>query len=231
MKKKLLIGLLAVGFFAVMVLPTQGAQYTLTSLGDQLTKIVMQVKHLKTNGTLPAKYVTYDRSKTGLKSTTVQGAVDEIGVKLSKILSGNKLTVAGYSSASLQETSWSGATTAVRGGALVRKDITATFTPTSETEGTWTSNPYNVFDAGSAFGSSQLGTDGLPYTPAGTYTGSYKIIGNVLLAYQLTLPTGASSDDAVTKAGYTAFVATRGNTITFTDTQTTPNAVTVLTHQ
>lgn len=225
MKKKLLIGFLAVGLFVVMALPTQGAKYTLTSLGDQLAKIIKQVKNLKTNGTIPAKYVTYDRSVSGLNARTAQGAIDELGVKLSKLVSGTSLKSAGYRSAALSATTWTGNIKSVCTATsdLTTTSLTVTFTPITETTGTWTSSQYDAFNVRDVCDSSY------PSNLKGTWSGSYYAIGNSIVANKVKSPDNSANPGSPESIDVLSIT---GNTISYVDNVSTlHNAVVELTRQ
>lgn len=93
--------------------------------------------------------IAYDNSASGLTSTSVQGAIDELGIKLSKLVSGGALAAAGdFSKATLSATTWTGTVKYLCDATsdLGQADLTVTFTPITETSGTWTSTPFNAFN-------------------------------------------------------------------------------------
>lgn len=97
--------------------------------------------------------------------------------------------------------------------------ITVTFTPTSASEGTWTSNPVYLFRPDSV-------CDNYALFPTGTYSGSYRTVGNSLFAFNIKNPSGSTLT-----FGGSAIVEINGNTLTFSAAFSTPAPFVVLTRQ
>lgn len=133
-------------------------------------------------------------------------------------LLGGIVTTSSVAMGASDESTWTGTTYGVNGNELRSSTSTVTFTPTTSTTGTWTSNPYNVFNAMSGLIEMEQG---------GTYSGTYTIMGNYLLAYDVRFPDGTAPT-----RGYTANFEIQGNRIIVTDTGgTSPAPYTVLERQ
>ena len=128
--------------------------------------------------------MAYSNTASGLASTTVQGAIDELATTVGKAVSGASLvsSAAGVKAAALIATTWKGYAYYINASStfVTAPEVTVTFTPTSETQGTYTSTPYNAFHVESM---SQPGEDA--YARVGL-TGSYRIVGDKLFIYGFT---------------------------------------------
>jgi len=146
---------------------------------------------------------------------TVTGSV--AAASFEEILSGAASVAGSYQTAALETSTWTGTVYDVCGNELTETSVTVAFTPETATTGTWTSSELNVFNPGLVVCASG---------ETGTYSGSYKVAGNLILAYEVLDPEGTS-----TGSGYTSDVGTRGNTITLVDNRIMPNIYTVLEKQ
>lgn len=229
-KKHILIPLLAIALLTVFALPTSAGTTTLAAL-------VSKVKRIAKDGTMKAQFVKYGNTSSGIKSTTVQGALDELGTALSKRITGSQKTAAATSiramTNSFESTTWTGTASGYfkTAGAndaegLVAcadatytwkdsKDITVTFTPTSETSGTFVASPYYPFKVSfNAIGGS-LCIDGSVYEQSQQVQGYYRIVGNVLVTGAKDLVVGGCSDCLPMTSRSSGTVETRGNTMTY----------------
>ena len=111
-----------------------------------------QLEANKASKATPASKITYSNSKSGLKAKSVQGALDEVGTKLSAILSGKARSARVSSTAT--STTWKGSRyfyiNRVSGKfgppeTLQNAPVTMTFTPASDSSGTLTVTPINFF--------------------------------------------------------------------------------------
>ena len=132
-----------------------------------------------------ASEVTYSNSKSGLKAKSVQAAIDQVGTKLSAILSGKSR--AGRASSMASSTTWTGRryfyANQVSGKfgppeTLQEAPVTMTFTPTSDSAGKLTVTPINFF-CEIEFIFDQL-TSAACGTPGDVFSYSYKIFGTNL---------------------------------------------------
>ncbi len=175
-----------------------------TNLQTAVTKLASQVTAQK-----QADNIVYANSASGLSATTLQDAVDEVGVGLPELLKG---------AGSLQPTTWkgygysSGSNPLVNGLVSKTAEITVTFTPTSETSGTFTSAPLYVFaPAGGDFFSKKYGDTtntlggisrcGTPASapnggiyPTGTFSGKYEITDDFMA---WSAPTSSTHENCV----------------------------------
>lgn len=167
--------------------------------------------------------IAYSNSASGLTATTVQGAIDELATTLGKAVSGGSLVTgaSGVKVAALTATTWKGYAYYIDGSShfITAPEVTLTFTPTSETQGTYTSTPYNAFHVPSM---EQPGEDA--YCRLGL-TGSYRIVGDKLFVYGFTwtAPYGV--------AYVLLQVEVRGNTIEMHELTSSLPYVTYLTRQ
>jgi len=201
----------------------------------------LRVRSLFVRDSLDAKY---DNTVSGLKAKTYKGAIDEIGISVSKLFKGTPLKAVSASSvqtASTDSSIWKGNgyvyTTNPLTNGLVKKtqDITVTFMPTSNTGGTFTSTPLYAFSvAGSHLAytvngvvTSACGTPLSGYTfangnyPTGTYSGNYQLIGDFKI---WTFPSASNHTDCVVPPtnwtnsySHPSSISTKGTTMTITN--------------
>lgn len=201
-----------------------------TSLQAAVTNLALQVARQK-----QATNIVYANSVSGLTSTTLQDAVDEVGAGLPELLKEAGAT---------QPTTWKGYGYSAGSNPLVNGlisktvEMTATFTPTSETAGTFTSSPLYVFaPAGGDFfskkygdttnalgGISRCGTaasapNGGIY-PTGTFAGKYEITDDFMI---WTAPTSSTHENCVVpdqngnSSARLSEIATKGTTLYITN--------------
>lgn len=222
-KKKALLGSgVALALLFALVLPSQAAKETLTSIANK-------IKYFAANGTFPAKYVTYNNSKSGLKAKTTQAAIDELGVSLKKLVSGGGVKAAGdYKVAALTKTTWKGNAQGfwvdTQGDACTfrtSKEFTVTFTPTSETQGTFTSTYYFPFKPFFNLTDGSCTAITIAEFERATFTGSYWISGSAIFATTDVADTNLpGSQGYIGTQTYKAIgvVDIRGNTIIISGT-------------
>lgn len=148
---------------------------------------------------------------------TVNGTITT--ASLEEVLQGVVSISSGYASASAVASTWAGKVYDVCQNQLRETNVTVTFTPVTDDTGTWTSNPLNIFRASIICGPEDA-------FPRGTYTGNYKVIDDVMMAYGIVNPNGAS----VTIGGVLS-TNFRGNTLNFLDYQNVPQVYVQLTKQ
>lgn len=161
--------------------------------------------------------VTYDNAASGLSATTVSGALNELGIQAQKAISTKEKidTADGQTGGgTLGATSWAGTIYDVCQNSLRTTAIEVTFTPADATTGTWTSTPYNAFNAGTVCTGAN-----------GEYAGSYRVAENMIFAHAVT------KSGTATGTGYTALVEAHADTLRLLDTRTSPNLLTVLEKQ
>jgi len=167
-----------------------------------------------TSDTLP--FIVNDNMEvTG--DLTVTGTVTT--ASLQELITGTVSASGDFNKAALSTTTWTGTAYDVCENEMRETSVTVTFTPTSSSEGTWTSSEINLFNAGLVCFSESV-------YPRGTYSGSYKTIEDLIFVYNVQKP-----DESSTGVGYTALAKIRGNTITITDARTSPQVFSVLTRQ
>lgn len=158
--------------------------------------------------------LAYTNTTSGLISTTTQGAIDELGMPLQKLLTGTPVSATGLkASAVVSATTWKGYAYDICASAFRKSaEITIVFTPTSETEGTYSVSPINVFEPWSQLCNA---------VATGTSTGSYFVVGDTLMV------------DPAAGTNVVIPVDIHGTTINFTDTisATSLKVVTTLTRQ
>lgn len=155
---------------------------------------------------------TFDSGLTVTGDVTVNGNLTA-DAYLGELVSGTT-----ESGSELTETEWEGTLYDVCDNELRETSITVTFTPTDESIGTWSSNPYSIFRTSMRCGDSEM-------FPEGTYSGSYKVIGDAMLAYDVEYPEGATA----TPTGGSMVAIIRGNSLSFIDYQNIPHVVVELT--
>lgn len=205
----------------------------------------LRVRSLFVRDSLDAKY---DNTISGLKAKTYKGAIDELGISVSKLIGGTSLKVSSTAlvkTTSVDTTTWKGNgyvyTIDPLTNGLVRKtqDITVTFTPTSGTTGTFTSTPLYVFSvAGSHLAyvkngvtTSDCGTPLSGYSfangnyPSGTYSGKYQLVGDFKI---WTFPTASSNADCIVPPvswtnsySHPSDISTKGTKMTITNDDST----------
>lgn len=84
---------------------------------------------------------------------------------------------------------WRGNITSIcnAGKGTKSKAITIKFRPTSKSEGTWVSSNIDMV-SGRGLCSTKLVSGATEYDLVGEYSGSYKIVGNMLLAWNVAIP-------------------------------------------
>jgi hypothetical protein len=166
--------------------------------------------------------IAYDNTNSGLASTTVQGAIDELATTLSNAISGGDLIASsGVEKAALTATTWVGHASLIEGDGVngvftTTPEVTVIFTPTTESEGTYVSSPINAFQV-TSMGESDYCEVGL--------TGNYKIVGDKLFVYGMDMEGLAYSGQHLMQ------VNLRGNTMELYKTDSNLTAVTYLTRQ
>lgn len=158
--------------------------------------------------------VGYTTTATGLTSTTVQGAIDQLGLPLSELVSGAAIATTGVTTSTVvSATTWKGFTYDICATSFRKSaEVTAVFTPTSKTEGSYSISPINIFQAGDQACNS---------VATGTFTGTYDIVSDTML-----VKPASGTSQAVP-------VSVKGVTMNIIDYKTTtpPNVVTSLTRQ
>ncbi|MFA6553284.1 MAG: hypothetical protein WCT27_02555 [Patescibacteria group bacterium] len=141
---------------------------------------------LTVTGTITGN-VAYDHTVSGLNATTVKSAIDELATTVGKAVSGTGLVSAsaGVKAAALSVTTWKGyayyiTDSYTNSSFATAPEVTVTFTPTTETQGTYSTTPYNAFKVPSM---EQPGEDA--WCRLGL-TGSYQIVGDKLFIYGFT---------------------------------------------
>lgn len=139
---------------------------------------------LTVTGTITGN-VAYDHTASGLAATNIKSAIDELATSLSKAITGGSLvsSASGVKAAALTATTWKGYAYLIVGDGVngvftTTPQVTVVFTPTSETEGTYTSSPFNAFQV-----TSMLETE---YCQVGL-SGKYKIVGDKLFIYGMNM--------------------------------------------
>jgi len=228
-RKNILILSLATVLLVVMVLPVDAAgTTTLSALATKVQQLITKTSKLAKDGTMKATYVKYDNKKTGLTASTAQAAIDELGMTVKRLIAGAKVTTTKASSTgvramststtSLKPTTWKGygysygLNPLVNGMISKTAEITVTFTPTSETTGTFTSSPLYIFSpSGYDFFSIKYGNTtqevggisrcGVPASapnggmyPTGTFGGQYELMDNFVI---WTAPTSSTHENCV----------------------------------
>lgn len=97
------------------------------------------------------------------------------------------------------KTTWKGVVVYPGDTAPVVKKITATFTPVNAKRGTWTSSQYNIFDLTTVSGTRSRDSDTV--STSGSYSGSYRVVGNMVFAYEITAPNGITYSRPLTVLG------------------------------
>lgn len=158
--------------------------------------------------------VGFTTTATGLVPTNVQGAIDELGVSLADLIAGANIVASGVTTSSVVTAStWKGNSYDVCATTFRKSaDITAVFTPTSKTEGSYSVSPNNIFQAVDQACNS---------VATGTFTGTYDIIGDTILVKPAS---GTNQVVPVTVHGVTM------NIIDY-KSATPPNVMTTLTRQ
>lgn len=177
----------------------------------------LRVRSLFVRDFLDAKY---NNKASGLKATTYQGAIDELGVSVKKLIAGAPIKATGNSvqAAATGPTTWkgygysSGTNPLVNGLVSKTVEMTVTFTPTTTSTGTFTSTPLYVF-APSGFDFFSLKYGDIVQTPGsisrcgtvasapnqgmyptGTFAGKYEIIDDFMI---WTAPTSSTHANCV----------------------------------
>ncbi len=205
MKKYILLASLATVALAVSAIAVQAD----SPIKDITKKLgASEGDTLKITGILEATGFKYDNSDTGLNAKTIKEAIDEIGGKDLPKIFGSKKT-----------STWTGTIVDVCANQPRETKISVSVTPTNAVSGTWKSNDYSVFKPSMVCQSAEE-------APRGTYTGSYRIAGNILLGYDITDPNGAALE-----TGGSVVVEPRGNRLRVADISTNPIVVTILKKQ
>lgn len=226
MKQHLLLTILLISLFAVSAGAVIAAPKIINitkKLGGVAGNVFtldgqLRVRSLFVRDSLDAKY---DNSISGLKAKTYKGAIDELGISVTKLIGGSSVKATSVSSvkaSSLESTTWKGygysygLNPLVNGMVSKTAEMTVTFTPTSSTTGTFTSSPLYVFaPAGGDLFSRQYGDVintpggisrcGTPASapnggnyPTGTFEGKYEITDDFMV---WTAPTSSSHSNCV----------------------------------
>ena len=186
---------------------------------------------------IPAKRITYKNSTSGLKAKSVQTAIDETVKNVSSVqtaldslsvtVDSLSVTVAdairgisssGAPSTSEDGTTWTGTVYEAKNNTIYETPLTMTFTPTSADTGTWTASPTFPFHPQTARCSQDPANEG-------TFSGSYRAIGNAVFAY------GVSTTSNIIPFSTSAFVSVNGNTMTINPNISSCRAIVILTKQ
>jgi hypothetical protein len=255
MRRKTIIGLVTAGVIFGLVGSVYAAPKIINitrrlgGVAGSIFKIdgTLQVRSLAVSDSFNAKY---DNRDSGLTAKTYKGAIDQLGMSLSKLLKGSGLkvsskstkTTASSTTAANTSSTWSGyayisTTNPFGDNPVVTKTqkITVTFTPQTDTTGTFTSTPLYVFAVGGDHLAFNLG--GGSYTvcgrsaltgygiganlPTGTYGGKYEVVGDFKI---WTFPTSAVNSPCAAPAegwfgsySHPSDISTKGNTMTLTN--------------
>lgn len=184
-----------------------------TSLQAAVTNLALQVTRQK-----QAENIVYANSVSGLSASTLQAAVDEIGVGLSELL----LKKGEVAEGTLPTTTWKGHRYSYgtkTDPALESAEITLTFTPTDASHGTFTSSPLYAFDANGS--SNGCGVNG-------TFYGNYELVESMLFAY---VTSSAANPNCESSIVATSSFTVKGKTVNFINNRTIPNDINIYTRQ
>lgn len=161
-------------------------------------------------GPLNANSIRYNsanglRTMSGTPATNVQQALDSLSASISSLVGTS------------HPSTWSGEVSDVQTGTLRKSGITVTFHPTSSISGTWTSTPLNAFSPSEVLAG--VGPQGV----SGNWGGSYTIVGDSVLASDVTNPNGE-----MLSAGRSSVALARGAAIELIDPAYLPFSVTIL---
>lgn len=162
--------------------------------------------------------IKYDNAASGLSATTVEGAIDEMGVGLSELL----LKKGEVAEGTLPTTTWKGhrySYGTAADPALESTEITLTFTPTGANNGTFISTPLYAFDVNGS--SNGCGA-------SGTFNGNYEIVENMMFAY---VTSSAANPNCTSSIVATSSFTVQGKTVHFVNNRTIPNDINIYTRQ